>query len=32
MADLPLLIVPFKQRLYQQLVDEFRPLIERRSR
>jgi putative (di)nucleoside polyphosphate hydrolase len=28
MTDLPSLIVPFKQRLYQQLVEEFRPLIE----
>ena len=27
MADLPMLIVPFKRRLYQQLVDEFSPLI-----
>ena len=29
MADLPSLIVPFKRPLYQQLVEEFRPLIER---
>ena len=27
MIDLPALIVPFKRQLYQQLVDEFRPLI-----
>jgi putative (di)nucleoside polyphosphate hydrolase len=27
MIDLPALIVPFKRHLYQQLVDEFRPLI-----
>jgi hypothetical protein len=28
MAELPSLIVPFKQALYQRLVEEFRPLIE----
>ena len=27
MLELPALIVPFKRQLYQQLVDEFRPLI-----
>jgi putative (di)nucleoside polyphosphate hydrolase len=32
MIELPSLIVPFKRRLYQQLVDEFRPLIERATR
>jgi putative (di)nucleoside polyphosphate hydrolase len=31
MNELPSLIVPFKRQLYQQLVDEFRPLIERAS-
>lgn len=31
MLELPLLIVPFKRQLYQQLVEEFRPLIARVS-